>query len=392
MKNTAITQLIEEIKEEVIAWRRYLHAYPELSFQEEKTAKFIYETLQSFDNLEVSRPTKTSVVARLIGDQPGKVLAIRADIDALPIQEETSLSFSSQNPGVMHACGHDGHTAILLGTAKILSAFQGQLKGEVRFLFQHAEELAPGGAEEMVQAGVMDGVDMVIGAHLWSPLETGKIGVAAGPVMASPDTFNITITGQGGHAGLPHQTVDAIAVGAQVVSNLQHIVSRNVDPLDTLVLSITKFAGGTAMNIITGSVEIAGTVRLFSTELRPVVTELMERVVKGITEAHGATYHFEYMEGPAPVVNDHEVTQIIEETVRELWGEEALVLVKPNMGAEDFSAFLQKAPGTYFFTGSGNKEKGTDYPHHHPRFDIDENAFSKGINMFVHATFKLLGS
>ncbi|TQR13758.1 M20 family metallopeptidase [Psychrobacillus soli] len=390
MNNTTFSDLIEAIQDDVITWRRYLHTYPELSFQEERTARFIYETLQTFDNLEISRPTKTSVMARLIGKRPGKVLAIRADIDALPIKEETSLSFSSQNPGVMHACGHDGHTAILLGTAKILSTLQDQLKGEVRFLFQHAEELAPGGAEEMVQAGVMDGVDMVIGAHLWSPLETGKIGVAAGPVMASPDTFTITINGQGGHAGLPHQTVDAIAIGAQVVSNLQHIVSRNVDPLDTLVLSITKFAGGTAMNIISGSVEIAGTVRLFSTELRPVVTELMERVVKGITEAHGATYHFEYMEGPAPVVNDYEVTQIIEETVREQWGEEALVLVKPNMGAEDFSAFLQKAPGTYFFTGSGNKEKGTDYPHHHPRFDIDENALSNGINMFVHATFKLL--
>lgn len=390
MKNTAINRLVEEIKDEVIAWRRYLHTYPELSFQEEKTALYIYETLQSFDNLEISRPTQTSVMARLIGNHPGKVLAIRADIDALPIQEETSLSYSSQNPGVMHACGHDGHTAILLGTAKILSTIQDQLKGEVRFLFQHAEELAPGGAEEMVQAGVMNGVDMVIGAHLWSPLETGKIGVAAGPVMASPDTFTISITGQGGHAGLPHQTVDAIAVGAQVVTNLQHIVSRNVDPLDTLVLSITKFAGGTAMNIISGSVEITGTVRLFSTELRPVVTELMERVVKGITEAHGATYQFEYKEGAAPVVNDKDVTRIIEETVCELWGDEALVLVKPNMGAEDFSAFQQKAPGTYFFTGSGNNEKGTAYPHHHPRFNIDENALSNGINMFVHATFKLL--
>ena len=391
MQNTVIAHLVEEIEGEVIAWRRYLHTHPELSFEEEKTAQFIFEKLQSFDNLEVSRPTKTSVMARLIGKQQGKVLAIRADIDALPIQEETSHSFSSQNPGVMHACGHDGHTAILLGAAKILSTLQDQLKGEVRFLFQHAEELAPGGAEEMVQAGVMDGLDMIIGAHLWSPLETGKIGVAAGPVMASPDTFTISIVGQGGHAGLPHQTVDAIAVGAQVVSNLQHIVSRNMDPLDTLVLSITKFTGGTAMNIITGSVEIAGTVRLFNTELRPVVSEMMERVVKGITEAHGATYHFEYMEGPAPVINDNEITRLIEETVCELYGEEALVLVKPNMGAEDFSAFLQKAPGTYFFTGSGNKEKGTDYPHHHPRFDLDEDAFSKGMNMFVHATLKLLG-
>lgn len=388
--NKLFSHLVEAIQDEVVAWRRFLHTYPELSFQEAKTSQFIYETLQSFGNLDISRPTQTSVMARLVGKYPGKVLAIRADIDALPIEEANSHTFISKNPGIMHACGHDGHTAILLGTAKILSTLQDQLKGEVRFLFQHAEELAPGGAGEMVQAGVMDGVDMVIGAHLWSPLETGKIGVAVGPVMASPDTFTITINGHGGHAGLPHQTIDAIAVGAQVVTNLQHIVARNIDPIETLVISITKFASGSAMNIISGSVEIAGTVRLFSSELRPVISRLMERVVKGITEAHGASYEFVYHEGVAPVVNDLEITRVIEETVRELWGEEALVLMKPNMGAEDFSGFLEKAPGTYFFTGSGNKGKSTDYPHHHPRFDIDESALSNGINMFVHATFKLL--
>lgn len=390
MKNTKFSHLIDEVQNEVISWRRYLHEYPELSFQEEKTSQFIYETLQSFGNLEISRPTKTSVMARLIGAQRGKVLAIRADIDALPIQEENSLPFSSKNAGVMHACGHDGHTAILLGTAKILSSLQNQIKGEVRFLFQHGEELAPGGAQEMVREGVMDGVDMVIGTHLWSPLETGQIGVASGPVMASPDTFSITITGRGGHAGLPHQTVDAIVIGAQVVSNLQHIVSRNMDPLDSVVLSITKFAGGSAMNIIPDSVEMGGTVRLFSTEHRIIIRELMERIVKGITEAHGASYLLTYNDGADPVVNDEKVSRVIEETVRELWGTQALTQMKPNMGGEDFSAFLKKAPGTFFFTGSGNSSLATDYPHHHPRFTIDESALSDGMNMFVHATFKLL--
>lgn len=181
MKNTAFSNLVEAIEDEVIDWRRYLHKYPELSFKEEKTSQFIYDTLQSFDNLEISRPTKTSVMARLIGAHPGKVLAIRADIDALPIQEENSFSFSSKTPGVMHACGHDGHTAILLGTAKILSTLQDKIKGEVRFLFQHAEELAPGGAEEMVRAGVMNEVDVVIGTHLWSSLETGKLVLRTAP-------------------------------------------------------------------------------------------------------------------------------------------------------------------------------------------------------------------
>lgn len=390
MERVEFDSLIQEVRQEVIRWRRHFHENPELSFRETETSRFIYETLQTFGHLEVSRPTQTSVMARLIGARPGKVLAIRADIDALPIQEENEVSYSSKNPGVMHACGHDGHTAILLGAAKVLSSLHSEIEGEVRFLFQHAEELAPGGAQEMVSAGVMDGVDMIIGTHLWSPLETGLIGVAPGPVMASPDTFSMKIQGRGGHAGLPHQTVDAIATSAQVVTNLQHIVSRNTDPLESVVLSITKFAGGTAMNIIPDAVEIAGTVRLLNAELRPVIQDSMERVIKGITDAHGATYQFTYNEASDPVVNEPVVTQVIEETACELFGEEAVVRVKPNMGGEDFSYFLNEAPGTYFFTGSGNRELETDYPHHHPRFDIDESALEMGVKMFVQSTFKLL--
>jgi amidohydrolase len=390
MTKTEIKQLVDEIKEEVIAWRRHLHANPELSFHEEKTAQFVYETLQSFGNLQLSRPTKTSVMARLIGDEPGKVVAIRADMDALPIQEENTFEFASKNPGVMHACGHDGHTAMLLGTAKILSRLRPQIKGEVRFLFQHAEELHPGGAEEMVQAGVMDGVDVVIGTHLWAPLETGKIGIVYGPMMASPDRFFIRIHGKGGHAALPHQTIDSIAIGAQVVTNLQHIVSRNTDPLEPLVVSVTQFIGGTTHNVIPGSVEIQGTVRSFDATLRQNVPKLMERIIKGITEAHGATYEFEYEYGYRPVVNNEKVTRVIEETVREVFGEEAIDHLKPNMGGEDFSAFQQKAPGSFFYVGAGNKEKGIVYPHHHPRFTIDEDALEIGVRVFVHAALKLL--
>jgi amidohydrolase len=390
MTNTEIKQLVDEIKEEVIAWRRHLHANPELSFHEEKTAQFVYETLQSFGNLQISRPTKTSVMARLIGDGPGKVVAIRADMDALPIQEENTFEFASKNPGVMHACGHDGHTAMLLGTAKILSRLRHQIKGEVRFLFQHAEEIYPGGAEEMVQAGVMDGVDVVIGTHLWSPLEIGKIGIVYGPMMASPDRFFIRIHGKGGHAALPHQTIDSIAIGAQVVTNLQHIVSRNNDPLEPLVVSVTQFIGGTTHNVIPGSVEIQGTVRSFDKTLRQNVPKLMERIIKGITEAHGATYEFKYEFGYRPVINDEKVTRVIEETVREVFGEEAIDHIKPNMGGEDFSAFQQKAPGSFFYVGAGNKEKGIVYPHHHPRFTIDEDALEIGVRLFVHAAFKLL--
>lgn len=390
MTTTYLNDLVQTVKDEVIAWRRHFHQNPELSFHEQKTAQFIYETLESFGNLELSRPTQNSVMARLIGSQPGKVLAIRADIDALPIQEENDFEFASKNPGVMHACGHDGHTAMLLGTAKILSGMKDQIKGEIRFIFQHAEELFPGGAEELVQAGVMDGVDFVIGTHLWSPLEYGKVGVVYGPMMAAPDTFYITIKGKGGHAALPHQTIDSIAVGAQVVTNLQHIVSRNTDPLDNLVISVSQFVGGTTHNVIPGTVEICGTVRTFDQKLRESVPGLMERVVKGITEAHGASYEFKYDCGYRPVVNDEAVTRVIEETVLEIFGEEALDMMRPNMGGEDFSAYQQKAPGTFFYVGAGNKEKGIVYPHHHARFTIDEDALEIGVKMFVHAAFKLL--
>jgi amidohydrolase len=385
-----LNQLAEETKEQVIAWRRHLHQNPELSFHEEKTSQFIYDTLQSFGNLEISRPTKTSVVARLIGPEPGKTLAIRADMDALPIQEENTFEFASQNPGVMHACGHDGHTAMLLGTAKILSGLKEHIKGEVRFFFQHAEELYPGGAEEMVEAGVMDGVDLVIGTHLWSPIEKGKVGVVYGSMMAAPDTFWITVNGKGGHAALPHQTIDSIAVAAQVVTNLQHIVSRNTDPLDSLVVSVTQFVAGTTHNVIPGSVKLWGTVRSFDPALRESVPARMERIVKGITEAHEATYDFKYEFGYRPVINDNEVTAVIEETVREVFGEEALDMMRPNMGGEDCSAFMEKAPGCYFYVGAGNEEKGITYPHHHERFTIDEDALEIGVKTFLHATFKFL--
>jgi amidohydrolase len=382
--------LVKEIIGEVVNWRRHLHEYPELSFEEENTAQFVYEILASFGNLELSRPTKTSVMARLIGKKPGKTLAIRADMDALPIQEENTFDFASKNPGVMHACGHDGHTSMLLGTAKILSSFKEELNGEVRFFFQHAEELNPGGAEEMIQAGVMEGVDLVIGAHLWAPIEIGKVGVVYGAMMAAPDTFWITVKGQGGHAAMPHQTVDSIAIAAQIVTNLQHIVSRNTDPLDQLVISVTQFIGGTTSNVIPGSVELCGTVRCFDESLRESIPRKMERVIKGITAAHEADYEFKYEFGYRPVINDEEITKVIEETVREVFGEEALDPTRPNMSGEDFSAFQQKAPGAFFFVGAGNPTKGITYPHHHARFTIDEEALEIGIKTFIHATFKFL--
>lgn len=382
--------LIETVKDEVIAWRRYLHKHPELSFQEGKTAQFVYETLQTFGELEISRPTKTSIMARLIGRQPGKVIALRADMDALPIGEENDFDFVSLNSGVMHACGHDGHTAMLLGTAKILTQLKDQIKGEVRFLFQHAEELPPGGAREMVEAGVLDGVDMIIGTHLLSTLPLGKIGLSYGPMMAGADTFNITVVGKGGHASQPELTIDPIAIGTQVVSNLQHIVSRYQDAQDALVISVTQFHAGSAINVIPSSVSIGGSVRSFNPELREKIPTFMERIVKGITEAHGATYEIDYQFGYAPTINDEDVTRLMDETVCEVFGEESREILKPIMGSEDFSAFQKVVPGSYIVIGARNEEKGIIHPHHHPQFTFDEQALQYGVKLFVHGTFKVL--
>jgi len=390
-----IDGLVEQTKEDMVKWRRYLHQYPELSFHEEKTSQFVYDTLQSFGNLEVTRPTKTSVMARLVSEHQGETIAFRADMDALPIQEENSFEFVSKNPGVMHACGHDGHTAMLLSTAKILSGLKSQIKGEIRFLFQHAEELPPGGAIQMVEAGVMDGVDKVISLHLLPTMETGTLAVDSGPMQSAVDNFDIKIIGKGGHGASPHETVDSLAIATQVVSNLQHIVSRNADPFDVLALSVTKINGGAidssaAYNVIPETIELGGTVRSFNTELLASIPNLMERIIKGITDAHGATYEFEYRKGYLPVINDKQVSDQVRESLIEVFGEEAVLEAKPIMPGEDFSAFLQKAPGTYFYVGDGNKEKGIEYPLHHPRYTIDEDALEIGVKAFLSLAFKLL--
>lgn len=376
--------------EQAVAWRRHLHQHPELSFHEDETSQFIYDTLLTFPGLIVTRPTRTSVMARLVTDRPGKVLALRADMDALPIQEENEFTFRSTRDGVMHACGHDGHTAMLLAAAQVLAQERARLSGEIRFLFQHAEELFPGGAQEMVDAGVMEGVDLVLGTHLWASLPVGSIQVGAGPLMAAPDTFRIRIIGKGGHAAHPDQTIDSIAIGAQVVTNLQHIVARNNDPLEPLVVSVTRFTAGTADNVIPGTAELGGTVRTFDATLRDRVPELMERIVKGITEAHGASYELHYQRGYRPVINNAEAADLLRSVLVDTFGASSVLPAVPSMGGEDFSAFLQKAPGCFFFLGAGNREKGIDAPHHHPRFTVDETALPMGVRAFVAAALHIL--
>jgi amidohydrolase len=393
MNRESVRALLDSVADDVIQWRRHLHKHPELSFQEEKTAQFVYDRLQSFGNLELSRPTKTSVVARLSGAQPGPVIGLRADMDALAIQEENDFPFASAVPGVMHACGHDGHTAMLLGAANVLSRLQDQIRGEVRFIFQHAEEMHPGGAREMVEAGVAEGVDAMLAIHLMSSVPVGKIGLAYGPVTANSDRFDITIQGRGGHASTPHSAIDPVAIGAQVIANLQQIVSRNTDPLEQLVISVTNFHGGTgAYNVIPDKAELRGSVRSFSQAVREAAVKRMEQIVKGITEAHGAAYSFDYRYGYASVVNDEQVTRAVEELIVEEWGEQALLRMPPMMGGEDFSAFSARVPSCYICLGAGNAEKGIVYPHHHPRFTVDEDALRDGVALFVRGVLKLTGA
>lgn len=387
-----ISQLVDSVKDEVIEWRRYFHQNPELSFQEEKTAQFVYKKLESFGHLELSRPTKTSIVARMIGNEPGKVIGLRADMDALAIQEENEFEFSSQIPGVMHACGHDGHTAMLLGAAKILSSLKNQLKGEVRFIFQHAEEMHPGGAQELVKAGVLDDVDCMIGIHLMSNLQVRKMGVIYGPVTANSDRFDLTIQGKGGHASTPELVVDPLLIGAQVVTNLQQIVSRNTSPLDQVVVSVTNFQAGIgAYNVIPDSVKLNGSVRSFGEKVRDHTVVAMKRIIKGITEAHQATYEFDYRFGYGSVENDEQITKQVEETILDIWGEERLTHLPPLMGGEDFSAYSQKVPSCFVLVGAGNEEKGITYPHHHPRFTLDEDALEDGVTLFVSVVHNILG-
>lgn len=380
-----------DLEAQAIHWRRHLHAHPELSFEEHETSAFVADLLGSFGGLEIERPTPTSVVARLRTGRPGKTLALRADMDALPIQEENDVPYASTRPGVMHACAHDAHTAILLAAARVLGERRDELTGEVRFVFQHAEELPPGGAQELVDAGVMDGVDAVVGIHLFSTVPVGLVAAQPGPLLAFADTFRIEVHGRGGHAASPHETVDPIVVAAQVVTNLQHLVSRTLDPLDQGVVSVTRISGGTAKNVIPESVELLGTLRTFRPETKAELVAGMERILRGVSEAHAATFSFQFEDGYPAVVNDAEVAAVVEGAVRAELGEQAVTTIAPVMGGEDFAAYLQRAPGAFFVVGAGNEATGAHFPHHHPRFAIDEAALKDGIAVFARTALDMLG-
>lgn len=387
---TANEALLNDINEkladryyEVVSWRRYMHQHPELSFKEAKTAEYIKEKLLSF-GLEV----KTNIgghgmIGILEGSQAGKTIALRAEFDALPIDDEKEVPYKSQNPGVMHACGHDGHTAALLGTAEALSHFREHLKGKVIFIFQPAEELPPGGAKFMIEDGVLNDVDYVYSAHLDSQKPLGKIVVGEGYQMAAVDKFVIIIRGKGGHGARPHEAVDSLVVGSEIVSALQKIVSRGVNPLQAAVVTIGVFHSGTAFNVIADKAIIEGTVRTFDGDVRKQVEQQIYRIVEGITTAFGATFSIDYLNGYPALYNHPKETETVRNLLAEQFSEESILEMQPTMGAEDFSYFLLEKPGAYFRVGSHNGDEATHYPHHHPKFDIDERALLNLEKSFV---------
>lgn len=374
---------------QVVAWRRHMHRNAELSFQEFDTADFLERELRQVEGLALHRPTPTSLVATLRGGLPGRVLAIRADIDALPIQDQKTCDYASARAGAMHACGHDGHAAMLLGAVHLLAGLRERWPGEVRFFFQHAEEQHPGGAQEMVNAGVMQGVDQIIAAHVMSTVDTGRIVVLDGPTLASSDRFLLTVQGKGGHAANPDRCVDPIWVGSQIVANLQAVVARNTDAHEALILSVTRFNAGSAFNVIPDSAELAGSVRCYAPQVRERVPALIERIAHGVAQAHGASVRLDYIAGYRPVVNDPVTAAALRQAASWALPDVPLHTMNPLPNSEDFSAFTEHAPGAYALIGARSAAKGICHPHHHPHFDFDEDALLHGVRLFTAAPFVL---
>jgi len=382
-----------QLKNYVIAWRRRFHAFPELSFNEVLTSKTIAKELKRLGYQVKIGVGKTGVAGFLKGKTSGKTVALRADMDALPVQEENDVPYRSHNPGKMHACGHDGHCAMLLGAASILVRNRSKLKGSVKLLFQPGEETPPGGALGMIAAGVLENpkVEAVFGLHLDSSLPSGKIGLRQGPMMAASDNFKITIKGKGGHAARPHNCLDPIITGAQIVTALQTIVSRRTDPAQPAVITVGKFVSGTKHNIIPETALLEGTARSIDRHTWKMMPVWIKQLAGGTARANGLTAEVEYERGYPVLYNDPRMVDFAEAVASGLLGRPAVVHIQdPLMGGEDFAYFLQKAPGAFLRLGSC-KDARTAYPWHHPKFNIDEEALPKGAKLLAKLAEEYLG-
>ncbi|MGE6204939.1 M20 family metallopeptidase [Guptibacillus hwajinpoensis] len=386
----ALFERLEDLVPQMIELRRDLHQHPELSFHEVRTPKLIadfYEQLGMDVKINVGG---RGVVAFLEGALPGKTVGLRADFDALPINDEKKVSYKSSIPGVMHACGHDGHTSTLLHLAKALHEQKDQLAGRVVFIHQFAEEITPGGAKPMIEDGCLEGVDVLFGTHLWSGFPTGTIAYKAGRIMAAADSFEIVIKGRGGHGGMPHEALDSIVIASQLVGNLQQIVSRFINPSSTAVISIGSFHAGSAFNVISETATLKGTVRTFDRDVREKIIGYMEQMIKGTCESSGADYTFSYDRGYPPVVNHEKETVMLKEAAERVADVKNVVETEALMIGEDVAYYLEEVPGTFFLTGAGNDESKSTYPHHHPMFDIDENAMLIAAKTLGEATLAYL--
>jgi len=373
---------IEAIKDKIISTRRDIHQHPELAFNEHRTAKLVAERLKSLGIDIQTGVGKTGVVGTLRGKNNSKTIALRADMDALPMQETGDLPYKSQNDGIMHACGHDGHTAMLLGTAEALSKKYDQLKGTVKFIFQPAEE-GQGGARYMIEDGALEGVDEIYGLHLWNYQKYGTIGVKAGPIMAAADLFEITIHGKGGHGAAPQGTKDAIVIASHLVQTLQTIVSRNTNPIESTVVTIGQINGGYNFNIIADTVNMKGTTRAYTEENRQLIKTRMAEIIKGTKQVFDCTIDFEYEDGYPPTVNHPEESEKLLNAAKKIVGDGASSPYL-SMGGEDFSYFLKDVPGCFFFVGSAPIDKEPlSVPHHCSHFDFDERALLIGSSVYL---------
>jgi len=372
--------------------RRDFHAHPELGFKEVRTSGIVAKQLAKL-GLEVQAGiAETGVVALVHGEKPGPVLLVRADMDALPIREETGAPYSSQNEGVMHACGHDAHTAILLSVAKILHAHRDQLAGTVKLVFQPAEE-GLGGAERMIAEGVLADPkpDLTLSLHVWNEKPLGWIGISTGPSLAGAEIFKIKVQGKGGHGAAPHTAIDPVLAASNIVTALQSILSRNIDPLQSAVVSVCTIHGGEAFNVIPQEVELTGTIRTFEPLVREKVLERFEIIVHGLAETFGCRAIVDLQRLTPAVINQEETATRIQGLARELFPE-SIIDTSNNitMGSEDMAFIMEKVPGCFFFIGSANKEKGLDAGHHHPRFDIDEQSLVNGIALMTASVMDIL--
>lgn len=390
-----ISEAVLAISDEVIALRRDFHQYPELGDEEFQTAQKIADYLRTCGLIVQTGINRTGVVGLLEGAHAGPTLMLRADMDALPIQEELDVPYRSKVDGKMHACGHDGHMAMLLGAAKLLSRQRNTMRGTVKFIFQPNEE--NGGALPMIEEGVMDNpsVDACLGVHLWSSIETGKIGASAGPVMGGMYYFEISILGRGGHTATPQSAVDPIVTAAEVVQSLQTIQTREVDVLTPTSIVFGEIRGGTAWNIIPDKVTLSGTIRFLYDETvndQEKLTDRFERIIAGICQSHRADYNLSLKYGHPALVNDADMIGLTRTAAEEVLGDAQQIVSFVSMAGEDFAEFANRAPSAFLFIGAGNQAKETCLPHHHPRFNIDEDALEIGLEMYVRTVYKFLSS